>query len=182
MKIVLVNVLLFKYKKGLILPKRKKMDPAYQISYSPPIGLLYIGGSIEEEGHSVEIIDFYFEKNPIETLYKSLNSADAIGLNVYTPTYKDTAYIAKIIKESNPDLPIIIGGPHCTLQLDRSLLNIPDADIAVIGEGEQIIKDIIKFLEGKKQLSEILGIYYQDNSRKNKAIFYFSLIIFLICL
>jgi len=129
-----------------------------------------------------DIIDFYFEKNPIETLYKSLNSADAIGLNVYTPTYKDTAYIAKIIKESNPDLPIIIGGPHCTLQLDRSLLNIPDADIAVIGEGEQIIKDIIKFLEGKKQLSEILGIYYQDNSRKNKAIFYFSLIIFLICL
>ena len=62
MKILLVKVLLFEIKKGLFLPARRKMDMGIQSSYSPPIGLLYLGRSLEDEGHTVEVIDFYCEK------------------------------------------------------------------------------------------------------------------------
>jgi anaerobic magnesium-protoporphyrin IX monomethyl ester cyclase len=163
MKVLLVKVLLFEYKKGLLLLKRRKMEPGTQSSYSPPLGLLYIGRSLEDEGHSVELIDFFCEKNPIETLHKSLSSADAVGLSTYTSNYAETAYIAKIIKDSNPDLPIFIGGPHCTALLDKSMQDIPSADIGVVGDGEHAVKDVMKAIQGEKQLSEIPGVYYREN-------------------
>ena len=165
MKVLLVKVLLFDVKKGLFLPARRKMEAGVQASYSPPIGLLYLGRSLEDEGHSVEVVDFYCEKNPMETLRKSFVSADAVGLSVYTNNYADTAYVAQIIKDHNPDLPIIIGGPHCTSLLDKALLDVPAADIGVVGDGEHAIKDVVKALEGTKKLSEIPGVYYRSNDK-----------------
>lgn len=70
MKVLLVKVLLFDVKKGLFLLARRKMEAGVQASYSPPIGLLYFGRSLEDEGHSVEVVDFYCEKNPMETYRK----------------------------------------------------------------------------------------------------------------
>ena len=164
MKVILANVIFFDWKKGLILPSQKKMDPIWQLSYSPPIGLLYIGRSIEDEGHIAEIIDFNFEKDPMKVILHAVRDADAVGLNAFTPMVKDTAFVARLIKESYPNLPIIIGGPHCTLVGEKALEDVPQADIAVVGEGEYPIKGILQSLEGRKDLSEIAGIYYRKNS------------------
>ncbi|MCK4365637.1 MAG: radical SAM protein, partial [Thermoplasmatales archaeon] len=47
----------------------------------------------------------------------------------------------------------------------RSLEDIPSADICVEGEGDLVIKDIAKSLEfGRKNLSEIEGVYYRENN------------------
>ena len=45
------------------------------------------------------------------------------------------------------------GGPHCTFHPEKALLDISAADISVEGEGEQVIKEIIKALNGTKKLS-----------------------------
>ena len=168
MKVILVKVELFDIKKGLILPSRRKMEVGAQSSYTPPMGLLYLGGSLEEEGHTVEVIDFAYEKKPFDTLQKSLKSADAVGLGVYTDNYIDTASVAQQIKNDNPNLPIIIGGPHCTILPNKALQDIPAADISVSGDAEFVIKDIIKALDGSKNLSDIPGIQYKKNKKKIK--------------
>jgi len=131
----------------------------------PPVGLLYIGRSLEDEGHNVEIIDFNTEKHPKETLIKSLPSADAVGISIYTMTHREAAHIAQLIKEINPDIPIIIGGPHCTYHPDKALSDIPAADICVEGEGEFVIKDIMKVLNGTKKLSEVPGVQYRKEGK-----------------
>jgi len=133
-------------------------------SPSPPLGLLYIARSLEDEGHNVKIIDFSVEKNPKKKLEESLNSVDAIGVTVYTSSFVETAEILDNIKKNNPDLPIIIGGPHCTFHPKQALLDIPTADISVEGEGEQVIKEIVKVLEGRKKISELEGTYYREKN------------------
>ena len=40
-----------------------------------------------------------------------------------------------------------------------------DVDIAVIGEGEYAMLEIAQAFEGKKQLSEVLGIAYRQNGK-----------------
>jgi len=50
----------------------------------PPIGLLYIARSLEDEGHFVEVIDFYNERNLEEKIRGSVASADVVGFSVYT--------------------------------------------------------------------------------------------------
>ena len=68
-------------------------------SPSPPLGLLYIARSLEDEGHNVKIIDFSVEKNPKKKLEESLNSVDAIGVTVYTSSFVETAEILDNIKK-----------------------------------------------------------------------------------
>ena len=56
-----------------------------------------------------------------------------------------------------------MGGPHVTLVPKEFLEEAKNVDIAVIGEGEYAMLEIAQAFEGKKQLSEILGIAYRQN-------------------
>lgn len=138
-------------------------SPSYVPSLYPPLGLMYIGSALENDGHSVELIDLGLEKISKEHLKNSLINADAVGMNTYTNSYKYVADLSQKIREFDSDIPIIIGGPHCIFVKEQSLYDIHNADIAVAGEGEQIIIDIVRYLQGKKNLSDINGIYYREN-------------------
>src|SRR4030042_2162155 len=150
-------------------------------SYHPPLGLLYIGRVLEDEGHKVEIIDFLAEKYPLKTLINNISSTDAIGISVfssayneslrggkYTYAYKECGKVAGFIKEIDTGLPIIIGGPHCTIRPEKSLVEIPSADMSLEGDGEEAIKEIIKTLEGTKLASDLPGVYYRENNKIKK--------------
>ena len=138
----------------------------------PSLGLLYLGAKLEQAGHKVEIIDLCIENPSKEHLKKRLLASDAVGMEVYTDNLKFAADFSKSVKELTPDIPLIIGGPHCIFFQDRSLSDIPDADIAVISEGEETIVEIAGFLQGKKKLPDVHGIFYRDNNtiRKGKPI------------
>ena len=129
----------------------------------PPLGLLYLGAVLEQEGHNVEILDYYMENVSREKLKNTLMSSDAVGMTIHTTDFKPHVDISRMIKDLDPDIPLIIGGPHCTFVQERSLRDIPHADISVIGEGEHVILDLAGFLQGKKNLGDIQGIYYRDN-------------------
>jgi len=131
----------------------------------PPLGLEYIGASLEREGHKVVIIDLGAEEVSKQSLTKTLVTSDAVGMSVYIDNYQTAAKVAQSIKEVAPDVPLIIGGPHCTLMKDSVFTQIPAADIAVELEGELVILEIAKFLQGTKDLSEISGINYREKSQ-----------------
>ena len=125
----------------------------------PPLGLLYVARALEDEGHQVKILDFFSERD----LLKSLSHIDTVGLSVTTLSYENAAHVVHKINEKKPDLPLIIGGPHCTFHPKQALEDIPTADISVQGEADFVIKDVILALEGKRKLSEIPGVSYRNN-------------------
>jgi radical SAM superfamily enzyme YgiQ (UPF0313 family) len=135
----------------------------------PPLGLLYIASSLERNGHKVEIIDLSKENRTVESLINKMSSFDAIGFSVYYVDYLIVEKIIRMIKEFDPKITLIIGGPFCTFMKKRSLLEIPFADICVTGEGEEVIIDIVRYLEGKKKLSDINGIYYREGKQIKKG-------------
>ncbi|UCF11710.1 MAG: B12-binding domain-containing radical SAM protein [Thermoplasmatales archaeon] len=138
-------------------------------STHPPLGLLNLGAVLEQDGHDVEILDFFMENISREQLGNALMSSDAVGMSFYTAHLSSAMDISRMIKDVNPDIPLIIGGPHCIFVKERSLLDIPHADISVISEGEQVIVDIVRYLEGRKKLADIHGVFYRDNNRIKKG-------------
>jgi anaerobic magnesium-protoporphyrin IX monomethyl ester cyclase len=132
-------------------------------STSPPLGLLYLGAILEQEGHKVEIFDYNMEHVSDEKLKNALLSSDAVGMTIYTYDRISAQNISKKIKELNHDIPLIIGGPHCIFNQKQSLQDFPAVDISVGGEGEHVILDLIKYLEGNKNLSDINGVFYKNN-------------------
>jgi radical SAM superfamily enzyme YgiQ (UPF0313 family) len=127
----------------------------------PPLGLLYLAQSLLEEGHQVNVLDFYDQAQ----LLQSLNSIDAVGISVNTQYYHDAAELSAIIKEKEPNIPIIIGGPHPTFHPEQSLNDIPAADISVCGEADLIIKDLASALAGSQKISNIPGISYRKDNK-----------------
>ena len=140
--------------------KRRKL---LTLATSPPLGLLYLGGILEQAGHEVEVIDYNMEDVSREQLKNAMSSSDAVGMTIYTYDRKSAQDITKTVKEIDSDIPLLIGGPHCIFHQKESLADYPDVDISVTGEGEPVILDLVKYLQGKKKLSDINGVYYRNN-------------------
>lgn len=145
----------------LIRPGNQKEDSKHVML--PPLGLLYLGAILENNGHEVEILDYSAKNISKEQLKNSLISSDAVGMSIQTIDFKPPNDILKMIKDLDSNIPLIIGGPHCTFVQDHSLQDIPLADISVIGEGEFVILDLVKYFQGVKNISDIHGIYYRNN-------------------
>ncbi len=160
----IIKFLLLNFSRAFDFDVYSSKKPSSNSVLAPPLGLLYIGRSLEDEGHKVEIFDVPLENNLMETIQKSLKSADAIGMRVYTYSCEEAAKIAQNIKEIDFSIPIIIGGSHPTIHATTALNDITSADISVEGEGEQAVKDIARALIGKKEFSEIHGVHYRDKT------------------
>lgn len=128
----------------------------------PHLGLLYLASSLEEKSHQVEIVDYCVEKFSEQHLMKKIVNVDAVGITVQSHLQKSVKVIVDFIKRLEPNLPVIIGGPHCTLEPEQSLRDI-NADISVEGEGEIVITKIADALEGKVKLGDIPGVFFKEN-------------------
>lgn len=135
-----------------------------------PIGLCYIAANLEKYGHEVKILDGQVVpeiENELEFIIKKENY-EIIGFSSVTQTASGTIRLSNIVKKINPKITTIVGGVHPTVMGGEVLNQMPDIDIAAIGEGEITIVEILEYLQGKKHLNEIDGIAYRDE--KNKII------------
>lgn len=130
---------------------------------APPLGLAYIAAVLEREGHKVSIIDApTLELSTKETVREILSrNPDLVGISAVTPTVKGGYAIANMIKEEDPDIPVVMGGPHVSFMFEEALAN--GADYVVIGEGEETTRELVAFLEkGRGDIKGIRGLAYLD--------------------
>ena len=113
-----------------------------------------------EKGHEVEIFDFNIYED--EDFFKILErfKPDFVGITFVTPLIKEAARISQKIKEINEKIIIVIGGAHAS-SFPESSLKETSSDIAVIGEGDFVIQEIV---EGKN-LSDLKGIAFKQNGK-----------------
>ena len=133
----------------------------------PPIGLGYIAAVLEKEGHNVKILDLSVE----QWNDNGLSSYDAVGITSLTPTYPEALKVARRIRDNEPDIPLIIGGPHASF-LDDNAFDV--FDFAVRGEGEYTFSELIDVLENGQNFSEIKGLTYSTNGevKRNQGRFF----------
>jgi len=137
-------------------------------AHLPPLGILYLGKMLELHGHSVEVIDCNAEGIRKEKIKNAVHSADAVGLTLYSEPreLKNSVMISKFVNDIDPDIPVIVGGPHATLYPESSLVN-HNADVSVKGAGELAINLIIEALDGRRDFSTIPNIYYRQGKNIN---------------
>jgi len=96
----------------------------YEPSIHPPLGLLYLGGILEQEGHEVEILDYNMENVPREQLKNFMTSSDAVGMTIYSNDYMYAQNISRTIKEIDPEIPLIIGAPRINDALVKKSISL----------------------------------------------------------
>ncbi|KKR82042.1 MAG: Radical SAM domain protein [Parcubacteria group bacterium GW2011_GWD2_40_9] len=126
----------------------------------PYISLAMIGGSLLRDGHDVHILDLSVSSEPERDIDEAVKDfkPQYIGISFTSALSKEAIEIVQKIKKINSDIIAIAGGVHSTTLPEETLKN-SSFDIAVIGEGEDTMREIIS----GKNYEEILGIAYKKN-------------------
>ncbi len=146
-----------------------------------PLGLMYIASVLTRSGYRVEILDafmndFAFQKKgkiinvgmPFEQIEKEIaeRKPDIVGIaGPFTCQIENAVRISDLVKKVSSEILTIVGGPHVTTMPKEFLEEAKSVDMAAIGEGEYAMLDIALFYEGKRNLSEILGIAYRKDGQ-----------------
>lgn len=89
---------------------------------------------------------------------------DIVGITVRTAEYGSALNVAKIVKDYDQDVPVVVGGPHPTLLPNANLQN-QDIDIVVRGEGEYTFLDLVQTIENGHEIYGVPGISYKKNKK-----------------
>jgi radical SAM superfamily enzyme YgiQ (UPF0313 family) len=120
----------------------------------PRLGLPTIGAFLKQHGHDVVI----YADDLSEVNWEDVLSADIVGISSTTSTITAAYTMADRIRAHN--IPVIIGGPHVTFMIEEALGH---ADyVARYESGEQIMLELVGFLEGQGTLQTIDGLSYKS--------------------
>lgn len=126
-----------------------------------PLGITYIASVLRQAGHEICLLDTNIIG--IGNLEKKLRTVDfdIAGITVLTDSFYFTEQVTSLIREISSVVPIILGGPMVTAAAEI-IMNNTLADIAILGEGEETIVELINVLSKKGDLAKVRGICYKD--------------------
>lgn len=143
-------------------------------SLTPSLGLAMIGASCRNAGHAVSVVDMRLPHWTLPLLLEKIRNENptCIGISAFTTEIIQAGFIAKAVKASYPQLPVVIGGPHASTIPEQTLEEFQGFDMAVVGEGERTIARLMELLENHRQdeWCHLPGIAFrQDKAIKKNA-------------
>lgn len=135
----------------------------------PPLGLAYVAAALEKAGFQVECIDNYLLNKPIDYIKLEVKrlSPTIVGITCGSVTYQPCVETAKAIKEVLPSCKVVVGGPHPSY-MPESMLQNPEIDYAVIGEGERAMVELATHIAKQGDDSDVAtipGVVYRHEGK-----------------
>jgi len=166
----------------LINPPILGIHSPFKLSPTPPLGLALIATALEESGHNVTVLDtvaespneVVFFKNNIEKiglldeeiLSRVPPITDIIGLScMFSDNWLHTKLLINKLGETFDKAKIICGGEHFTALPKECLEEAKYLTAGVLGEGDEIVKNLVYHFENNIELENCDGIAFK---KKNK--------------
>jgi len=133
--------------------------------FNPPLGLLYLAGYLEKHSnHNVVVLDSQVDGLDYDALKSKIGriNPDVVGLTAMTLTLIDVIKTAKLVKDINKNIRVVLGGPH-TYLFPEETISLEGVDYLVLGEGEETFKELLDNLGNKAALRKIKGLVFKDN-------------------
>lgn len=150
--------------KVLLVEHPKKLWPLFGNGVAQPIHLAYLAAVLEDNEVDVDILDCsalgYGWKEYEKVLEKT--SPDIVGVSGITPFLSAATKTVRIAKKVNPKVVTVVGGTHFTLNARQCLMDYPEIDYVVLGEGEITLLELVKALEDDINLSKVKGIAFRN--------------------
>ena len=160
-------------------------------SIALPLGLAYVSAALKAARFRVDIVDavgesptsrtrycqgFLIGLRPEEIVSRIPANADIIGIAViFTHEWPVVVGLVELIAKRFPRSTIVVGGEHCTSLPEFCLLS-SRADVAVLGEGEETVVELVRALRNREPLDSIPGIAFrradavQVNKRRDRKL------------
>ena len=133
--------------------------------YNPPLGILYVAAYARENTpHEIKVIDAVVEELDYTALKAriALEKPDVVGITATTFTLVDACETARLVKEINKEIQVVMGGPHPYIYPEETI-NLPAVDFLVLGEGEEVFAALINSLHNPAALRRVMGLVFKHN-------------------
>jgi anaerobic magnesium-protoporphyrin IX monomethyl ester cyclase len=145
-----------------------------------PLGIAYIAATLIENGYEVTMLDAFIEGWDIETRLSpdrlrvglpfeeirdriAAEAPDAVGItSMFTAQRKNMHKVAELVKDVDPNTVVVVGGAHPT-SAPTSVLEDPNVDAIVLGEGDNSITSLLKTIESDGDLASLDGVGFCDD-------------------
>jgi radical SAM superfamily enzyme YgiQ (UPF0313 family) len=153
MQVVLLN----------IFPQEVK-ERRYDMPHYPNPSLCALASYLFQHGINCRAVDCKLERLSLTRLIERLKGfhPSLIGFTSFTHEIEMVASAARSIKQYFPKAKLIIGGPHANALPKEVLAEFPVFDIAVFGEGEETLLELVK--NCGEHLEMVRGIAYRKGS------------------
>lgn len=168
---------------GGFLRKRGNFD--VKIIHQRPVKLKHLKNSLEGTAEGEEAVTISDED--IAEIIKRESGCLVVGISAITPLFNHALQVAREIKETNPEIKIVIGGYHVSALREKVYLsrkynqweeelrkrigdeNIRLVDFFIIGEGEETILELAeKLRKGETDFSELGGVVFREDDQANE--------------
>ncbi len=132
-----------------------------------PVGLSVISSFLKQRDCNVTLYDafgYHEKRDKIITRIKELKPK-IIGVTLMTNHLPQTLPFLKDVKQLFPDVVTVVGGAHPSAAYKNLLQNHKEVDVAVIGEGEYTMLDLIENVQNGKTFDQINGIAWRPNGK-----------------
>jgi radical SAM superfamily enzyme YgiQ (UPF0313 family) len=150
------------------------LDPAF-FDVHPHLGLISLAAVAQQHGHQTVIYDpkrevrfgrsaydRHFYRRAADDILRQ--APDAVGFTTLGCSFLFAARVAELIRRAEPELPIMLGGPHATM-LDRQILAAyRQFDIVVRHEAEETLPPLLAKLDSRA-FETIPGITWRAGRR-----------------
>jgi len=131
-----------------------------------PIGLGYIATSMHRAGHSFDLLDIdghRYSDRQIESFIKARNY-DVVCMGCIVTGYGRVRDLCAVIRRHHPHAMIVAGNTVAT-SIVETLLRRTEVDIAVMGEGDETIVDLLDAVAHDRDLESVQGIRFLRDGR-----------------
>jgi len=145
----------------LISPLLTKRKPAVH-----NVGLSYIAAALLSDGNDVKVLDieaYKYSKEEVLLKCKEANP-DIIGIGTLVTGYIYVKWLCNALKECLPNVPIVMGNSIVTTIPEIAINNL-NIDYIVLGEGEDTMKELVKTIENKGDISQVAGLCYKKDGK-----------------
>ena len=133
-----------------------------------PLSLLSLGSYLEDKGESVVIVDGRAEGLTIDGMLRRVRDVDPymVGIPTFTPFIAYACNVSSAIKKENPDVEIVLGGPHVNGTYPESMHDCRDIDFCIFGEAEESLLELVRVdRTDVAALGRIEGLVYRAGDR-----------------
>jgi len=128
----------------------------------PPIGLGYVMTAMKRAGFTFDVLDLdAHPQEPEETeRFLRTHRYDVVAMGCIVTGYKYVKWLTRTVKEAFPNT-VVIAGNTVAQSIPEILLSRTGADVAVMGEGDETIVELLQRLKISRDLESIGGIRYR---------------------
>lgn len=144
--------------------------PRYEMAlhgHYPPLGLISIATCVNEwTEHTAKVLDgavLGLDSHQLKVAIKR-EKPDVVGFSSISFSILDTLEAARIVKEIDADIPVVIGGPHA-IQFPFQTASYENVDYVVVGDGEPGFTKLIEHLEGPPGLRNLPGVVGKEKGK-----------------